>query len=345
MRLSAPGSPVDAYAAAVDVAVQLLLRGLRRLFSRGVSASDLPLLLVPVVSEAYLSAWRAAARFLVDEAVFRGADSLVYVPSPPVVSADNMRFMLRHLGVPGVAAGDQPVRDFKVTPESKAQVTRTLVKGVRDAGRQTVRRAAVESPGRGVKRGELSHALLERYRAAGLDSQADMLQDLLRQAEGVLEVEIVESAGESDAGVGSRGRGSVSDGGRDVSVVRRGDAKGGRSRVRVRRPVAWARVIRGEYTCGFCVMLASRGAAYRSSRGAGFNAHYDCDCEAVPVYDKDNWTGMRQADYLYKLWAKHSDGSPTTFTSWARAQQRRGRNFNRGAVSPIRVRSKQSDRL
>lgn len=328
--MQAPGSPLDAYLQAVDSTVQWLLTRLRRLFASGVSASGLPTALLPVVSEAYLRAWRAAAVFLADEAEYRGVDGLVLVPSVTVPREDNLAYMLRHLGVPGVEAGKQPVTDFKVTPESSARVASTLVKEVRNVANSTVRRAAAGDPGYGLAGGRLSAALVERYREAGLHSQADQLEGLLRQANGVLEIEVVDSD--------TVPRKSATSPDESESGSRR-------PRVRVRRPVAWARVIRGEYTCGFCIMLASRGAAYRNADTAGFKSHYHCDCGVVPVYDKNNWTGMRQADYLLNLWSKHSGGSPTTFTTWARRQQEKGHDFRHSSFSPARPVVKKSEQL
>ncbi len=53
--------------------------------------------------------------------------------------------------------------------------------------------------------------------------------------------------------------------------------------------VAWARVPRGATTCGFCLMLASRGWAYTSEhaafyRGDGKKYHGNCDCQPVPKF-------------------------------------------------------------
>lgn len=44
----------------------------------------------------------------------------------------------------------------------------------------------------------------------------------------------------------------------------------------------WQRQAAGD-TCGFCLMLASRGAVY-SEQTADFAAHDDCDCIAVPAW-------------------------------------------------------------
>ncbi|WP_134324702.1 hypothetical protein [Cumulibacter soli] len=61
-------------------------------------------------------------------------------------------------------------------------------------------------------------------------------------------------------------------------------------------PVGWARRLTGAENCGFCVMLASRGAVYKSASSAGrqdLNRFHDgCDCEIVPVYDVNDWPGL-----------------------------------------------------
>lgn len=52
----------------------------------------------------------------------------------------------------------------------------------------------------------------------------------------------------------------------------------------------WARVPRGATTCGFCLMLASRGFAYSSEHAAsrrqrdGNKYHGNCDCQPVPMF-------------------------------------------------------------
>lgn len=49
----------------------------------------------------------------------------------------------------------------------------------------------------------------------------------------------------------------------------------------------FARVPVGK-TCAWCLMLASRGAAYRSAESAGAAGQYhnDCDCQPVPSWDR-----------------------------------------------------------
>lgn len=51
----------------------------------------------------------------------------------------------------------------------------------------------------------------------------------------------------------------------------------------------YARVPSGKYTCAFCVMLASRGWAYKSEESAGggdHRYHTHCDCTIIPSWGK-----------------------------------------------------------
>jgi hypothetical protein len=106
------------------------------------------------------------------------------------------------------------------------------------------------------------------------------------------------------------------------------DASAGGGKV---RPVGWARVLQGKYSCGFCIMLASRGPVYSSadaakyvaapvgekSREGGFLSrkartelrkknprafHEHCDCIVVPVFDPDNWSGRAEQQRLAKFY-------------------------------------------
>lgn len=53
---------------------------------------------------------------------------------------------------------------------------------------------------------------------------------------------------------------------------------------------AWARVPKGQETCAFCHIMASRGFIYSSPKAAGQGAanrfHRSCDCAIVPIWDK-----------------------------------------------------------
>lgn len=110
------------------------------------------------------------------------------------------------------------------------------------------------------------------------------------------------------------------------------DAEAERPPVRL-RPVGWARVLQGKYSCGFCIMLAARGAVYSSadaaqlvaaeagkkSREGGFLSrrartelrrknprafHEHCDCVVVPVFDPDNWPGRTEQQRLQDFYQR-----------------------------------------
>jgi hypothetical protein len=86
----------------------------------------------------------------------------------------------------------------------------------------------------------------------------------------------------------------------------------------------WARVATGNETCGWCLMLVSRGPVYLSAERAGLNVndtsaqqmiasgtdvselmdewHVGCDCKVVPVFDRKNWIGKEAADRALEIW-------------------------------------------
>lgn len=81
-----------------------------------------------------------------------------------------------------------------------------------------------------------------------------------------------------------------------------------------REPVGWARQLTGAENCPFCVVMASRGATYHTRQTAmgdvarknkkgihdGIHRYHNgCDCVAVPVFDRKNWSGNALARYLY----------------------------------------------
>lgn len=96
--------------------------------------------------------------------------------------------------------------------------------------------------------------------------------------------------------------------------------------------LGWARVATGRETCGFCLMLVSRGPVYQSAEAAGlgtddtsaldildendteaFNElmtrfHPNCDCKVVPVFDRDNWQGREDFLAAEDVWAKATKG-------------------------------------
>lgn len=58
---------------------------------------------------------------------------------------------------------------------------------------------------------------------------------------------------------------------------------------RERRLKGFRRVTSGSETCGFCDMLASRGAVY-DAQSVRFLSHDNCDCQGVPARDGPNPT-------------------------------------------------------
>lgn len=94
----------------------------------------------------------------------------------------------------------------------------------------------------------------------------------------------------------------------------------------------WARVATGRETCGFCMMLVSRGPVYSSAREAGLEAddtaaidlldagdaqaldelrtrwHPGCDCKVVPVFDRADWPGRSEFLEAKALWAEVTKG-------------------------------------
>lgn len=74
---------------------------------------------------------------------------------------------------------------------------------------------------------------------------------------------------------------------------------------RDRKAQAWARVPEPG-ACSFCLMLATRGATYRSERSAGFRSHDNCRCHVEPVFTAyEPSAAIRQAQ---ALWATSTRG-------------------------------------
>lgn len=72
---------------------------------------------------------------------------------------------------------------------------------------------------------------------------------------------------------------------------------------------AWARVLTGPTSCGFCAMLASRGPIYSSEYialhrgGVSAKTYHDgCDCVAELVLDYDKWQARHAYEQLETLW-------------------------------------------
>lgn len=99
-----------------------------------------------------------------------------------------------------------------------------------------------------------------------------------------------------------------------------------------RKVQGWARVATGRETCGFCMMLVSRGPVYLSAAGAGLDTddttakhlinkgdtealnklmkrwHEGCDCKVVPVFDKADWPGRDAFIRAQNIWKNATKG-------------------------------------
>lgn len=79
----------------------------------------------------------------------------------------------------------------------------------------------------------------------------------------------------------------------------------------------WARMLTGADNCAFCVTLASRGAVYTSRNTALYGGdmqryHPNCDCIAVPVFNRRTWPGWAEARRLYAFYEKAAAEHPDT---------------------------------
>lgn len=93
----------------------------------------------------------------------------------------------------------------------------------------------------------------------------------------------------------------------------------------------WARVATGAETCGWCLMIVSRGAVYESAQTAGskwddrntmqmvgaeefkpdehMNAWHDgCDCKVVPVFNLRRWEGKERFLAARRMWYSVTKG-------------------------------------
>ena len=70
-------------------------------------------------------------------------------------------------------------------------------------------------------------------------------------------------------------------------------------------------VPQGGTTCAFCLMLASRGAAYGSTQP---HWHDNCDCICVPVFRDDDLPDINQQ--LHEEWQKVTKGEAEPQKAW-----------------------------
>jgi hypothetical protein len=74
---------------------------------------------------------------------------------------------------------------------------------------------------------------------------------------------------------------------------------------RDRKAKGWARIPEPG-ACSFCLMLATRGAVYRSEASGGFKTHDNCRCHVEPVFNAyEPSAAVRQAQ---ALWASSTRG-------------------------------------
>lgn len=74
--------------------------------------------------------------------------------------------------------------------------------------------------------------------------------------------------------------------------------------------IGWARYDPIPPTCGFCLMLISRGPVYHSRTSAGDRHlwHPGCTCKVVPVFSQDRWEGRDQYRDAENLWREATRG-------------------------------------
>lgn len=120
----------------------------------------------------------------------------------------------------------------------------------------------------------------------------------------------------------------------------------------------WARVPTGRETCGFCLMLVSRGPVYFSARDAGLQTddstaakliaqgdqkaikaymndwHPKCDCKVVPVYDFSDWPGRDTYKYYEKLWGEVASGTDDPLNAFRRYIEDRQKPGDRKVDEP-----------
>lgn len=81
-----------------------------------------------------------------------------------------------------------------------------------------------------------------------------------------------------------------------------------------REGVGWARVPSGAKTCTWCLILASRDAAYASKRSAsrgsdGDKYHGDCDCQPVRIARGDDYPDGYLPENAYEMYQTARDES------------------------------------
>lgn len=90
-----------------------------------------------------------------------------------------------------------------------------------------------------------------------------------------------------------------------------------------RRARGWAREVEPG-ACSFCLLLATRGAVYRSEKTADFKSHDHCRCTAVPVFGIYEPTAeIRDAAALYRESIKGAHGPKASRAAFRKAVEAR----------------------
>lgn len=301
-----------AYGKALDKVMLFMIRRLMGLFNTGTRGEDMVRQATPVVRRAMMEAW-ALGVTLLDAHARATVGGLSYVPRPPWFTPRQMRRILARNG-----GGEH---------DRMASVIREVEWVARNTARNTLRRAAVEDLPDGKRRKHASSPLLQPSgdgrdirrdaktittgHTATRDKDADWVSSLVEDVSKLRRTgaKVVMEGGDWDPGTQYDYKRL-----RDQQTSREEDKHG---EIGAARPFAWARVIQGEYTCPFCIMLASRGPIYKSEKTAGYSwnkrrlglvddsYHFNCDCLVVPVYTSKNWAGKKQHEYLKQLWKTH----------------------------------------
>jgi hypothetical protein len=71
--------------------------------------------------------------------------------------------------------------------------------------------------------------------------------------------------------------------------------------------VRWARVTRPD-ACSFCLMLATRGAVYRTEQSGSFRAHVKCRCDVEMAFSTATYEAPAHIRAAQRLWADSTAG-------------------------------------
>jgi hypothetical protein len=130
--------------------------------------------------------------------------------------------------------------------------------------------------------------------------------DYLRQLDKVMQTVTSDMARESQRLAHNGGRDAVLQGAQNTKAKR----------------VGYLRVPRGLYTCGFCIMLASRGAVYNTKASAGLKGvgreyHAGCDCEVRAIYEGQALPAVnKKAEDAWKDFSRTKGGGASDFNKW-----------------------------